>query len=308
MIIKTLSPEGDRVLVEEEGDVLRAYRCPAGFWSIGTGLTAASGVVKPKAGMVITKEESRRLRRLALERNYEPAVVKHLPTDKQAVFDGALLFHFNTGAIGRASWLGLFRSGRMASARQSFLSWNKGGGKVLPGLVKRRNREWNIIEFGRYGLGSGKVSSLSDFSQHIHDFQALGYDTGRGDTATVTAFQRDHDLTQDGLIGPATRAAIARALSAKANTGVAKGGAVAGGAAGGGVDAVTAPSDAIVEPSMLPWIIGGALAVAVLVLLAGWAWRNRGPLFAWLPEPVKDWFEERGVVLGRRISTASNAV
>jgi lysozyme len=307
----TLSDRGDAVLVEEEGDVLRAYKCPAGIWTIGTGLTAASGVVKPKHGMVITQAESRKLRRLALARNYEPAVAKALPTGKQNVFDGAVLFHFNTGAIARASWVKLFLSGAAQKARLSFQSWNKGGGKVLPGLVKRRAREWGIIEFANYdGASPGRASSLSLFSEHIHDFQKLGYDTSKGPVTTIVAFQRDHGLTQDGLIGPATRAAILRALSAKANRDAAKGGAVAGGTAGAGADVATSSPhpvatapEAITDPAILLWVLGGAAALVALILLGGWVWRHRGPLFGWLPEPLKDWFEDRGLVLGRRVRT-----
>lgn len=310
--VMTLSDQGDVVLVEEEGDVLRAYRCPAGVWSIGTGLTAASGVVKPKSGMVITREDSKRLRREALRRNYEPAVAKALPTDRQNVFDGALLFHFNTGAIARASWVKLFRSGAVQNARLSFQSWNKGGGKVLPGLVRRRQREWDIIEFDNYGPARGMAlrSSVSEFSEHIHDFKALGYDTAKGAITTVVAFQRQHGLTQDGIIGPATRAALQRALSVKANTGAARGGAVAGGAGGAGADVATSSPDpiatvpeAVTDPAILFWVVGGAVGLGGLVLLVGWVWRNRGPLFAWLPEPLKDWLEGRGIVLGRRVRT-----
>ncbi|HEV7345754.1 MAG TPA: peptidoglycan-binding protein [Devosia sp.] len=308
-IIKTISDQGDAALVSEEGDVLRAYRCPAGVWTIGTGLTAASGVVKPKRGMVITREESRQLRRLALARNYEPRVVKALPTDKQHVFDGAVMFDFNTGAINRASWVGLFLQGAKQKAMQSFLSWTKGGGKTLPGLVKRRRREWAIIEFANYGTDA-PASSLSAFIDHWHEFKELGFDPAVGAVATVTAFQRKHGLTVDGLIGPATRAALERILAAKrANKGAAAG-ATAGGAAGGGSElavntpagAPSVPADAVNLDTML-WIGGGIAVGALVVYGASLAWRYRGPLFAWLPEPVKDWFEHQGVVLGRRVRT-----
>src|SRR5690606_9288382 len=135
----------------------------------------------PKSGMVITRAESRRLRRLALARNYEPAVAKALPTDKQNVFDGAVIWHWNTGGIARASWVTLFLAHQVQKARISFLSWNKAGGKVLPGLVTRRNREWNIIEFANYGKVVAKAAThLSDFSEFAHDFAALGYDTSKG--------------------------------------------------------------------------------------------------------------------------------
>lgn len=38
--------------------MLTAYRCPAGKWTIGAGLTAASGVVTPRAGMTITRAKA----------------------------------------------------------------------------------------------------------------------------------------------------------------------------------------------------------------------------------------------------------
>ncbi|MBN9334698.1 hypothetical protein [Devosia sp.] len=303
--ITQLSDSGDTVLVEEEGDVLVAYKCPAGVWTISTGLTAASGVVKPQKGMTITRDESRRLRREALKRNYEPAVAAVINTERENVFDGALLFHWNTGAIRRASWVSLFLAGSFAKAKSSFFSWNKGGGKVLPGLVRRRDREWNIIENGRYGAVDGRSvpNSLTVFADHIHDFKALGYDVSKGAVTTITAFQRDHGLKLDGLIGPATRATLQRALAEKSAVSKAAAGGTAGGVGGAGADAVTAPSDAVVDPTMLLWVGIGALAVAGLVWGGLWLWRHRGPAFAWLPEPMKDWFEDRGIVLGRRVRT-----
>jgi lysozyme len=310
-VIKTLSDRGDAALVAEEGEVLRAYRCPAGVWTIGTGLTAASGVVKPVKGMVITREESKRLRRLALARNYEPRVVAALPTDKQHVFDGAVLFDFNTGRINSANWVGLFLSGAVQKAKHSFLSWTKGGGKTLPGLVKRRRREWDIIEFANYSVTLVSTPpALSDFADHWHEFKELGFDPAKGAITTVTAFQRKHGLTVDGLIGPATRAALERALAAKRSNQATAAGATVGGTAGGGgelltttpPDAPSAPTDALNLDALL-WIGGGIAVAAVVVYGATLAWRYRGPLFAWLPEPLKDWFEGLGIVLGRRVRT-----
>jgi lysozyme len=309
--IQTISDQGDAALVSEEGDVLRAYRCPAGVWTIGTGLTAASGVVKPKKGMVITRDESRRLRRLALAQNYEPRVAKALPTDKQNVFDGGVMFDFNTGAIHKASWVDMFRKGSLARARQSFLSWNRGGGKVIAGLTKRRHREWGIIEFGTYpAQGMAPASALSDFADHAHEFKELGFDTAGGAVTTVAAFQRKYGLTVDGLIGPATRATLVRALAAKRANKGAVAGATAGGAAGGGSElAVSTPPEVASVPTdalnldTLLWIGGGIAVGALLIYGASLAWRYRGPLFAWLPEPVKDWTEAQGLVLGRRVRT-----
>lgn len=309
-VIKTISDQADAALVAEEGEVLTAYRCPAGVWTIGTGLTAASGVVKPKKGMTISREESRRLRRLALARNYEPRVLKVLPTDKQHVFDGAVMFDFNTGAIHRASWVEMFRKGAIQKAKQSFLSWTKAGGKTQPGLVKRRGREWNIIEFANYGAATVASPALSAFVDHWHEFKELGFDPVKGAVTTVTAFQRKHGLTVDGLIGPATRAALVRALTAKRTNKGAVAGAATGAAAGGGTEltastppeAVSVPTDALNLDTLI-WIGGGIAVGALLIYGASLAWRYRGPLFAWLPEGAKDWFEAQGVVLGRRVRT-----
>ena len=101
-----------------EGVVLRAYRCPAGKWTIGAGLTAASGVVDPGPGMVITVEDASRLMALALRKKYEPAVARAMPGAKQHAFDGGVSFHWNTGAISRASWVPAWASGNMAGMRE----------------------------------------------------------------------------------------------------------------------------------------------------------------------------------------------
>jgi hypothetical protein len=88
----TSEDKGIPFLEAHEGVVLTAYRCPAGKWTIGAGLTAASGVVAPHAGMTITRAEARRLLKLALARNYEPGVRQVLGPVPQHAFDGAVSF------------------------------------------------------------------------------------------------------------------------------------------------------------------------------------------------------------------------
>lgn len=228
------SAQGLAALEHEEGVVLRAYRCPAGIWTIGAGLTAASGVVTPKAGMVITREEASRLLALALERNYEPRVRRAMQTPEQHEFDAGVSFDFNTGAIHKASWVKLW-VGKAAPAtiRAALAKWNKGGGKVLPGLVKRRHREAEMLlnavypvaapaqpvrDRPRYATWALPLDAAEKGEVRVA-LRRLGYHPGdtwvdQIDRQAVIDFQRAHGLTQDGIIGRATLSALQRRIDA----------------------------------------------------------------------------------------------
>ncbi|NMG39789.1 hypothetical protein GRZ55_11095 [Chelativorans sp. ZYF759] len=304
MSITRLSAAGEAVLVAEEGEVLRSYVCPAGVRTIGVGLTRASGVVDPKPGMTITREESRRLLHLALDRNYMPRVKRAGLDRRQGEFDGSTLFDFNTGRIHNASWVGHWLAGRAREAAQSFKSWTRGGGRVLPGLVRRRDVEWDMIEHGHYPAGKAAAApaSLSSHEDYRDALIRLGYDTtgAEGLAKAVRAFQRDHGLTVDAKIGPATRAAFKRALDLHAQNRAAGSGGAAGGVAGGGGEIATS-GEATTETAL--WALGLGISAALIIIALFLVWRFRGPLFAWAPEGVKDWFEDRGIVIGRRVRT-----
>lgn len=306
--ISTVSDKFIPCLLEpKERDVLRAYRCPAGVWTISMGLTAASGVVKPVAGMVISKAESLRLTMAALERNYCPRVRRHLPTNQPHVFDGGTSFDWNTGRIHNASWVGHFLAGRIGEARQSFMQWVRGGGKVLPGLKTRREAEWALMTSGVYPHPATAEVGLTRFSDHANQFKSAGYDQSKlvlSDRQIIEKFQRDHDLKADGLIGPATRAALIRAVEAKRQGQATAGGGAAGTATGAGGEAVSNPDGlAGVSAETATWALGLGIGFAVIVFAGFMIWRHRGPLFMWLPEPVKDFTESMGLTLGRRVRT-----
>lgn len=274
---------GIAFIEHHEGVVLRAYRDPVGVWTIGPGLTAASGVIKPKAGMVITPEESTRLTAEALTRSYEPEVAVAMTrkvgatfvAPKQNEFDAGVSFHWNTGAIRKASWVKAWTApGRFsADIRAKLALWNKGGGKVLPGLVRRRTEEADILLQGSYPQAVRRpappqpTASFAAWGLPLSDAEkaaardaliALGYKTTAGsfmiDRQAAEAFQRDHALTVDGILGRATLATLQRRLNARKT-------------------AVTAPttSAALVAPAaspdVLPELTGLPLASAAIVAL-----------------------------------------
>lgn len=281
-----MSESGRKALDREEAVVLKAYRDVTGTLTIGAGLTKASGVVDPKPGMIITRKEADRLTALALERNYEPAVRKAMPDAAQCEFDGGCSFHWNTGAIGRASWVKAWLKLDWPGVLSGLLAWNKSKGRVLPGLTARRQREFNMIRFGHYGFAVDTTASSPDLAVFVIPMEsddreavrvaliALGYSAGTEKTKirkqAVYDFQQDHDLTRDGKIGKATLSTIQRRIDAKKKS-VAAIAAPATATAATGVDAVSnAYTDAFGA-----WVAPASIGLALLLTLwTAWSYRD----------------------------------
>ena len=309
---RSVSPKGRKFLYAHEGVVKKAYRCPAGIWTIGAGLTTASGVVTVKPGMVITEAENDRLVDLALKRNYLPRVLKALGEScSQHALDAGTSFDYNTGKIHSASWVKSFRANNPIDTRRRLLMWNKGNGKVLPGLTRRRSEEATLLLDGRFpaeiersvtglqtpidtrdGAHATIVISLTtaEIEEAKQALVKLGYNagapTGAIDRIAVEMFQKAHDLTVDGKVGMATLATLQRELDARSKA--AQGSvATAGGAgaAGGGqvAEAVTGPTPvdpSAVVPDQLATIIGLGIAAAAIFYLAWQAYRYRDVIAA----------------------------
>lgn len=138
---KKTSERGLGIIRHFEGLKLKAYKCPAGVWTIGYGHT--KGV---KSGQVITKDQATTLMRgdlLPVEKWLNGCGVEL----KQNEFDALASFAFNLG-LNALSGSTLMKKVRLkaskAEIRAEFGRWVISKGKKLPGLVARRKAEADL--------------------------------------------------------------------------------------------------------------------------------------------------------------------
>lgn len=140
-----ISDEGLRLIKSFEGYHTRqqdgscvAYLCPAGVATIGWGCT--EGVT---LGMRWTEAEATEGLRREIAK-HEAAVNRLVTVDiNQNERDALISFSYNCGigALSTSTILRRLNRGDRAGAAAAFALWNKGGGRVLKGLVARRSRE-----------------------------------------------------------------------------------------------------------------------------------------------------------------------
>ncbi|MBO5739009.1 glycoside hydrolase family protein [bacterium] len=133
-----ISETGIELIKKFEGCVLKAYKCPAGVWTIGYGHT--SGV---KEGQTITKAEAEDYLKQDLT-TFE-TYVSNLVTVaiNQNQFDALVSFCYNLGPgnLKSSTLLKLLNAKNYSEAAEQFDRWIYAGGKKLSGLVKRRAAE-----------------------------------------------------------------------------------------------------------------------------------------------------------------------
>ncbi|AOL24368.1 Phage-related lysozyme (muramidase), GH24 family [Erythrobacter litoralis] len=151
---RRIGAEGIAIIKRFEGcarlrsdGLVEAYPDPASGdepWTIGWGATGEriepDSLIEP--GTVWTQAQCDARLETDLER-YAAEVTRAIgaaPTT-QAQFDALLSFHYNTGAIRRATLTRLHCAGDHAGAAREFARWNKAAGRVMKGLVRRRAAE-----------------------------------------------------------------------------------------------------------------------------------------------------------------------
>lgn len=144
-----IGPAGIQLIKNFEGcariradGLVEAYPDPGSAnghpWTIGWGSTGQD--IGP--GTVWSQAECDARLEADLER-YAREVVEALghSATTQEQFDALVSFHYNTGAIGRATLTDKHRRGDFAGAAREFGRWVHNDGKVLKGLRNRRTAE-----------------------------------------------------------------------------------------------------------------------------------------------------------------------
>ena len=143
-----ISQEGLALIKKFEGCELEAYKCAAGVWTIGYGSTK-----NVKEGDTITQEEADKLLLHEME-EYEGYVNDLVTVDlSQNQFDALVSWVFNLGPanLKASTMLKVLNNKVYEEVPAQMQRWNKAGGKVLGGWVRRRNAESLLFEGKEWG-------------------------------------------------------------------------------------------------------------------------------------------------------------
>jgi len=138
-----ISEEGKNLIKKFEGCELEAYKCAAGVWTIGYGhiKTAVEGmkIDQATANELFDEEMGE------YETYVNTAVTVPL---SQNQFDALVSWVFNlgNGNLNASTMLKVINSGDHAGVPAQIKRWNKAGGKVLDGLIRRREAEALLYE------------------------------------------------------------------------------------------------------------------------------------------------------------------
>jgi lysozyme len=116
-----------------------------GTLTIGYGHTNAAGPPRISIGDVFTKDQADAVLSDDLHKveDQVSSLVK-VPLN-QNQFDALVSFEYNTGALGHSSALTLLNESKYSEAADHLLLYNQAGGRVLAGLVRRRQAEQKLF-------------------------------------------------------------------------------------------------------------------------------------------------------------------
>ena len=169
-----LTDRGLLALVRHEGIVPGPYLDGKTVWTFGIGHTVAAGPPDPAQmprGMPADLEagirEAFRVFRTDIAA-YEAEVRRAVKVPLEPhEFDALVSFHYNTGAIARATLTKALNAGNRVAAADAFLNWRRPAS-----IIPRREAERDLFRHGRYPGGTIPVWAVDrggrvDFSRPV---------------------------------------------------------------------------------------------------------------------------------------------
>lgn len=142
--MRAVNHAGQELVKHFEGLYLSPYLCPAGYWTIGWGHRCRKNT-RP-----ITLEEAE----LLLEADLIKAgwsvdqLIEFELTDNQFAALASFVFNLGAGRLEASTLRRKLNAGEVFGAAEEFRKWVFGGGKKLPGLVRRRAAEEALFVLG----------------------------------------------------------------------------------------------------------------------------------------------------------------
>ena len=144
------SAEGLALIKKFEGLELKAYKCAAGVWTIGYGHTK-----DVQEGDEWSESHADHMLEVELE-EFEGYINDNVTVAlSQNQFDALVSWVYNLGPanLKASTMLKVLNSGDYEGVPAQIQRWNKAGGKVLEGLIRRRKaeallfigRDWNEV-------------------------------------------------------------------------------------------------------------------------------------------------------------------
>jgi len=133
-----------------EGLYLRPYLCPAGVWTIGLGTTRyPDGRPVRPTDRAITRDEAYVIASWQIRTDYLPGALRACRGLNTAGRMAAVVdFTYNLGvaALRGSTLRKRINAGRWEDVPTELRKWVRGGGRVLSGLVKRREAEVRLLQ------------------------------------------------------------------------------------------------------------------------------------------------------------------
>jgi lysozyme len=224
----TLSSEGGALVRSFEGCLhpidaartqYRPYVCPAGVLSIGFGHTNDNGR-KFTSRDTWTKGECDAEFRADMRR-FEAAVRRRVKVAlTQHEFDALVSFTYNCGEgnLAKSTLLRKVNAKDFEGAANEFAKWNRGGGRVLNGLTRRRAAEAALFRDGDHAAAHTSYQAAKHADPDGHEPMPQRVDLAPGSAKPMAESKIGNTQIAIGAAGAAEAAAKAKDALDQANS------------------------------------------------------------------------------------------